>query len=181
MALIISRRWTLAVWIAGLTFLLPSVGEAQVYVGAAFGVGGANVPFGNDVGGIRGTLRLFGGYEFNRYFAAEAMTLDLGTTRSQPKATSSTIGAFGVAAVGTLPVQRWRFTGRLGALSMDGRTAWTTIKRTGQIIVGAAVSFNVVGRLNFGLETAVSHVEFPPPAPDTARVRWTGAAASYRF
>jgi len=176
-----SRHLMIAVSIAGLTFCHPTPGDAQVYAGAAFGVGGANVPFASDVGGFRGTLRLYGGYGFNRFVAAEALTLDLGTTRSQPRATSSTIGAFGVAGVGTLPVQRWQFTGRAGVLSMDGRNSATSIKRSAQPMAGLAIGFRVVRRLAVGLETAVSRVKFPPPAVDSARVRWTAAVASYRF
>jgi hypothetical protein len=175
-----SRRWTVAVLLAGLTLLLPSTSAGQVYFGAAFGGGGANVPFGSDVGGIRGTLRLFGGYEFNRFLAAEAMTLDLGTPGSRPQDTS-TIGAFGVAAVGTLPLQRWRFSGRVGVMSVDGRTSETSVKRSGQTMTAVAISFNVVRGLTLGLETAASRVEFPPPAITSARVKWTAAAAAYRF
>ena len=176
-----SRHVMVAVWIAGLTFLFPAPGAAQVYAGAAFGVGGADVPFASDIGGFRGTLRLYGGYEFNRFFAAEAMTLDLGTTRNQPRAIASTIGAFGVAAVGTLPLQRWRFSGRVGVLSMDGRTSATSIKRSAEPMAGLAIGFRVVRRLAVGLETAASRVKFPSPAVDTARVSWTAAVASYRF
>src|SRR5262245_39256315 len=92
-------------FVIGLTLLLPAVSSAQIYAGATVGAGGAHVPFGSSVGGFRGELRLFGGYEFTSNIAAEVMTLDLGTPKNNP----STIGAFGVAAVGTLPVQRWRF------------------------------------------------------------------------
>jgi hypothetical protein len=176
-----SRRWTVAAWIAALTLLFPTVCAAQVYGGVAFGGGGASAPFGSNLGGIRGTLRLFGGYEFDRYIAAEAMTLDLGTIGNQSSATSSTIGAFGVAAVVTLPVQPWRVSGRFGVLSMDGRLSDSSFSRTGQPLAGVTIGFNVVRGLTVGLETAVSRAEFPAPVTGTSRVNWTAAVASYRF
>jgi hypothetical protein len=98
-----SMRGVVVLWVAGLTLCLPAVCRAQVYAGATFGAGGANVPIGNGASGYRGALRLYGGYQFNRLLGAEAMTLDLGTPGTRPECLESTIGAFGVAAVGTLP------------------------------------------------------------------------------
>ena len=168
--------------IAALTLLFPALCTAQVYVGATVGVGGAEVPFGSDLGGFRGALRLFGGYEFGRYIAAEVMTLDLGVPTNQyGGSATSTIGAFGVAVVGTLPVQRWRFSARVGALSMDGRVTDTAVTRSAQAMFGLGVGFNVIQRLTLGLETAVSRAEFGPPIDDTTRVTWTAITTSYRF
>jgi hypothetical protein len=120
--------------VLGVTLGFPAVCSAQIYVGAAVGAGGANVPFGSYGGGLRGMLRLFGGYALTRHIAAEAMTFDLGTPGNRP-ADESTIGAFAVAALGTLPVQRWRFSGRLGVMSMDGR-AFGKTTRTAQGMFG---------------------------------------------
>jgi len=168
--------------IAGLTLLFPAVSLAQVYAGATVGAGGANVPFASTVGGFRGELRLFGGYELNRYLAAEVMTLDLGTpTNVYGAGAQSTIGAFGVAIVGTVPVQRWRFSARLGALSMDGRITDTQVTRKAQAMLGLGVGFTVMPRLTIGLESAVSHVEFGSPIDDRVRVNWTAFTTSYRF
>jgi hypothetical protein len=105
------------------------------------------------------------------------MTLDLGTPRNRPE---TTIGAFGVAAVGMLPVHRWRFSGRLGVLSMDGRAEGATT-RTAQGMLGLGVGFTMVRGLIIGLETAVSRVEFGAPIDDTTRVNWTALAVTYRF
>jgi hypothetical protein len=168
--------------IAGLTLLFPAVSLAQVYAGATVGAGGANVPFASTVGGFRGELRLFGGYELSRYLAAEVMTLDLGTpTNAYGAGAQSTIGAFGVAIVGTVPVQRWRFSARLGALSMDGRITDTQVTRKAQAMLGLGVGFTVMPRLTIGLESAVSHVEFGSPIDDRVRVNWTAFTTSYRF
>jgi hypothetical protein len=168
--------------IAGLTLLFPAVSLAQVYAGATVGAGGANVPFASTVGGFRGELRLFGGYELSRYLAAEVMTLDLGTpTNAYGAGAQSTIGAFGVAVVGTVPVQRWRFSARLGALSMDGRITDTQVTRKAQAMLGLGVGFTVMPRLTIGLESAVSHVEFGSPIDDRVRVNWTAFTTSYRF
>ena len=166
--------------ISGLALLLPAVCSGQIYGGASIGAGGANASVGSYASGYRGALRLYGGYEFNRHLAAEVMTLDLGTPGNKAQTGNhNTIGAFGVAAVGTFPVQRWRFSGRLGALSMDGRADDTT--RTGQGMFGLGVGFNLTRGLIIGLETAVSRVEFGAPVNDTASVNWTAFAASYRF
>jgi hypothetical protein len=168
-------------FIAWLT-LFPVVCSAQVYAGATVGAGGASVPFGSTFGGFRGALRLFGGYEFGRHLAAEVMTLDLGTpTNPGGAGAESTIGAIGVAVVGTLPVQRWRFSARVGALSMDGRVTDTAVTRTPQGMFGIEIGFNVMRRLTIGLETAVSHVEFGPPIDDRHRVNWTAFTTTYRF
>ena|SRR6185295_13491650 len=92
----------------------------------------------------------------------------------------STIGAFGVAAAGTIPAQRWRFSGRLGVLSMDGRISDTEVTRSAQGLFGLGVGFNVTQKLMLGLESAVSRVEFGPPVNDTARVNWTAFTTTYR-
>jgi hypothetical protein len=107
------KRGVVLLWTAGLTLVLPAVCSAQVYAGATVGLGGAREPIGSYAAGYRGTLRLYGGYELNSHLAGEVMTLDLGTPRNRPE---TTIGAFGVAAVGMLPVHRWRFSRRLGVL-----------------------------------------------------------------
>jgi Outer membrane protein beta-barrel domain len=168
--------------IAAVMLLVPAVCSAQLYAGATVGAGGANVPFGSLVSGFRGELRLFGGYEVSRYLAAEVMTLDLGTpTNLHGMGAQSTIGAFGVAIVGTLPVQRWRFSARLGALSMDGRVTETQVTRKAQAMLGVGVGFAVMPRLTIGLESAVSHVEFGSPIDDRVRVNWTAFTTSYRF
>ena len=177
-----SIRLGVVLWIAGLTLVLPAVCSAQVYAGVTIGAGGAQVPIGSYASGYRGALRLHGGYEFNRQIAAEVMTLDLGTPRKKLEASAtSTIGAFGVAAVGTLPVQRWRLSGRLGVLSMDGRANGTATKRSAKGMLGLGVGFNVTRWLTIGLESAVSRVEFGAPINDTVRVNWTALAATYRF
>jgi len=168
--------------IAWLTLFLPVVCHAQVYAGATVGAGGANVPFGSTIGGFRGALRLFGGYEFGRHLAAEVMTLDLGKpTTLGGVGAESTIGAFGIAVVGTLPVERWRFSARVGALSMDGRVTDTAVTRTPQGMFGIEIGFDVMRRLTIGLETAVSHVEFGPPIDDRHKVSWTAFTTTYRF
>jgi len=171
------KRGVVLLWIAGLTLVLPAVCSAQVYAGATVGLGGAREPIGSYAAGYRGTLRLYGGYELNSHLAGEVMTLDLGTPRNRPE---TTIGAFGVAAVGMLPVHRWRFSGRLGVLSMDGRAEGATT-RTAQGMLGLGVGFTMVRGLIIGLETAVSRVEFGAPIDDTTRVNWTALAATYRF
>jgi hypothetical protein len=168
--------------VAGLMLCLPALCAGQIYAGATVGAGGAQVPVGSITGGFRGALRLYGGYEFGPHVAAEVMTLDLGTPTNAGGANAvSTIGAFGVAAVGTIPVQRWRFSGRLGVLSMDGRISKTEVTRSPQGMFALGVGFDVTRKLILGLESAVSHVQFGPPINDTARVNWTAFTTTYRF
>jgi hypothetical protein len=166
-------------WFVGLTLGVPAVCGAQAYGGATVGVGGAHVPFGSYGGGFRGLLRLFGGYGFTRNIAAEAMTFDLGIPGNRP-GNDSTIGAFAVAGVGTLPVRRWRFTGHLGVMSMDGRALGVTT-RTAQGMVGVGAGFDVLRKLTIGFETARSRVKFGAPIDDTVPVKWAGVVAAYRF
>jgi hypothetical protein len=69
-------------FVAWLTLFFPVVCDAQVYAGATVGAGGASVPFGSTVGGFRGALRLFGGYEFGRHNFMRRLTLGLETAVS---------------------------------------------------------------------------------------------------
>lgn len=101
--------------VLAVSLALPAVACAQWYAGLAVGAGGAEVAAGSYAAGVRGMLRLYGGYEFTPNVGVEAMTFDLGSP-DKPSGSESTIGAFGVAAVGTLPVERWRFTGRVGVM-----------------------------------------------------------------
>ena len=133
-------------WIVGLTLALPAICSAQIYAGASVGAGGANLSIGSYGSGFRGMARFFGGYAFTPHVAAEAMTFDLGTPSNRP-GDDSTIGAFAVAAVGTLPVQRWRFSGRLGVMSMDGRASGNTT-RSAQGMLGLGVGFAVIPKLS---------------------------------
>jgi len=166
-------------WFVGLILCAPAVCSAQVYGGATVGVGGAHVPLGSQGGGFRGLLRLFGGYRFTKHVAAEAMTFDLGKPGDRP-ADDTTIGAFAVAGVGTLPVRRWRFTGHLGVMSMDGRALGKTT-RAAQGMVAVGAGFDVVRKLTIGLEVGRSRVQFGAPINRTAAVKWAGAVAAYRF
>ena len=172
-------RLTITTCIVALSVGLPAVCSAQVYAGVAVGTGGAKLPIGSYGSGFRGMARLFGGYAFTPHIAAEAMTFDLGTPGNRP-GDESTIGAFAVAAVGTLPVQRWRFSGRLGVMSMDGR-AYGQTTRSAQGMLGFGVGFAVMPKLTIGLETAGSRVGFGAPIDDTALVSWTALAVAYRF
>ena len=158
----------------------PAVCGAQIYAGAAVGVGAAKVPIGSSYGGgLRGLLRLFGGYAFTRHLAAEAMTFDLGTPGNRP-GDDSTIGAFAVAARGTLPVKRLAFNGRVGVMSMDAR-AFGNTTRSGQAMVSVGVDVAVARKLAVGLETSSSRARFGPTLDRTVRVIWTGLSVTYRF
>ena len=163
-----------------LTLGRPAVCGAQIYAGAAVGAGAAKVPVGSSYGGgLRGLLRLFGGYAFTRHLAAEAMTFDLGTPGNRP-GDDSTIGAFAVAARGTLAVKRVALSGRLGVMSMDAR-AFDRTTRSGQAMVSVGVDVAVARKLAVGLETAGSRAKFGPPLDRTVPVIWTGLAMTYRF
>jgi hypothetical protein len=160
---------------------LPALACAQVYAGFAVGAGGAKVPAGSYAAGVRGMLRLYAGYEFTPNLAVEAMTFDLGSPGGKANGSKSTIGAFGVAAVGTWPVDLWRFTGRLGVMFMEGRADIADTKKTTQPMLALGAGYDVLPKLTLGLEAGVSRVEFGPPLNEKANVSWTGFAATYRF
>jgi OOP family OmpA-OmpF porin len=70
--------------------------------------------------------KLFGGYQFNRYFAVEGGYVDLGqasvsgTSGGNPAAATFDSKAWQMAAVGSLPVSpRFAFTGKLGVARSD--------------------------------------------------------------
>jgi hypothetical protein len=171
---------TLASTILAACLALPAVARAQWYAGLAVGAGGARVAAGSYAAGVRGMLRLYAGYEFTPNLGVEAMTFDLGSP-DKPSGSESTIGAFGVAAVGTMPVQRWRFTGRAGVMWMDGRADIAETKHTTQPMLALGAGYDVIPRLTIGLEVGVSRVEFGSPLDEKANVNWTGLAATYGF
>jgi hypothetical protein len=110
------------------------------------------------------------------------MTIDLGAPSNKPPgAIASTIGAFGVAVVGVVPVQRWQFSGRAGVVSMDGRRDDVPTKRSAQGMVALGAAFKAFRKLSVGLETAVSRVRFSRPADGDTGVTWTGVSATYFF
>jgi hypothetical protein len=161
--------------------VLPSVAFAQVYAGFAAGAGGAKVPAGSYAAGVRSMLRIYAGYEFTPNVAVEAMTFDLGSQSGKADGSKSTIGAFGVAAVGTLPVKPWRFTGRLGVMFMEGRADIADTRKTTQPMLALGAGYDLTPELTIGLEIGASRVEFASPLSETARVSWTALAATFRF
>jgi Outer membrane protein beta-barrel domain len=160
---------------------LPAVARAQVYAGLAVGAGSAKVPAGSYAAGVRGMLRLYAGYEFTPHVAIEAMTFDLGSPGDKAAGSQSTIGAFGVAAVGTLPVERWRFTGRVGVMFMEGRADIAETRKTTQAMLALGAGYDVIPKLTLGLEIGASRVEFASPLDEKAGVGWVGLTATYRF
>jgi hypothetical protein len=160
---------------------LPGLACAQWYAGLAAGAGGAKVAAGSYAAGVRGMLRLYGGYEFTPHVAVEAMTFDLGSPRGKDAGSKSTIGAFGVAAVGTWRVERWRFTGRLGVMAMEGRADVADTRKTTQPMIALGAGYDVLPELTIGVEAGASRVEFNPPLNEKASVNWTGVTGTYRF
>jgi len=176
--ILISERTLRAALAVVVGLAAPAVACGQVYAGAAVGAGGAKVPAGSYAAGIRGMLRLYAGYEFTPNVAIEAMTFDLGSPNGKPV---STIGAFGIAAVGTLPVERWRFTGRVGVMFMEGRADIAETRKTTQPMLALGAGYDVIPKLTLGLEVGVSRVEFGSPLDEKAGVTWVGLNATYRF
>src|SRR5215467_7150971 len=134
-----SRHWRLVQRFLGIALLAtPAVARAQAYyVGVALGVGGADVPINSGASGFRGAFQLRGGYEVNRYFAIEAMAVALGEPDDKPSGSpKTTINGIGAVAVGTLPAGSWRFSGRLGLMSMEGKAEGTSTEHSAQPIVG---------------------------------------------
>lgn len=167
--------------ILAVSLALPAVVRAQWYAGLAAGAGGAKVPAGSYAAGVRGMLRLYAGYEFTPNVAVEAMTFDLGSPSGKASGSQSTIGAFGVAAVGTWLVDRWRFTGRLGVMFMEGRADIAETKKTTQPMLALGVGYDVIPKLTLGAEVGFSRVEFAAPLDEKANVNWIALAATYRF
>jgi Outer membrane protein beta-barrel domain len=177
------RHRSLVQRLLGITLLAtPAVAHAQTYVGVALGIGGADVPIGSYASGFRGAFQLRGGYEVNEYFAMEAMTINLGEPDDKPAGSlKSTINGVGAVAVGTLHAERWRFSGRLGLMSMEGKAIGASTERSAQPIVGLAVGYDLHPKITLGLEKNVSKVKFGTPISDTVSVNWTAVSVLYRF
>jgi hypothetical protein len=160
----------------------PAAARAQAYIGVALGIGGADVPIGSYASGFRGALQLRGGYEVNQYFAMEAMTINLGEPDDKPAGSpKTTINGIGAVAVGTLRAERWRFSGRLGVMSMEGKAEGASTERSAQPLIGLAVGFDLRPDITLGLEKNVSKVKFGAPISDTVSVNWTAVSVLYRF
>jgi outer membrane protein with beta-barrel domain len=161
----------------------------QGYVGGAFGVGGAEVEIGSFASGYRGGTRLFGGYAFNRHFAVEGMFLNLDEPDEKPANASSTISGIGVAAVGTVQAGHWRFSGRLGLMSMEGKAhgsigsgpVQSSSQQSWQGLVGIAAGYDLMPNLTLGLEINATSVKFGAPVNDKANVSLTAVVLEYRF
>jgi hypothetical protein len=139
------------------------------------------VAAGSYAAGVRGMLRLYGGYEFTSRVAVEAMTFDLGSPRGKDAGSKSTIGAFGVAAVGTWSLERWRCTGRVGLMFIEGRADVADTRKTTQPMIAIGAGYDVMPKLTIGVEAGASRVEFGPPLNEKASVNWTGVTGMYRF
>lgn len=163
--------------VLGLGVAAPSY--AQWYVGAS--VGRSHITFDNaaladqflDLGftsattisSTRGTgYRAFGGYQLQKYVAAEVAYIDAGRFQSHSEVTpagvltgSTKIDGVEVAAVGTLPIgDRFSIFGRVGAFAADTRTSYmgqgsvSTVtggdiqeRRQTRLSYGAGASYNI--------------------------------------
>jgi outer membrane protein with beta-barrel domain len=162
---------------------------AQGYIGGALGVGGADVEIGSFASGYRGGTRLFGGYAFDRHFAVEGLLLNLDEPDNKPANASSTVSGIGVAAVGTVQTGHWRFSGRLGLMSMEGKAhgsigggpVQSSSQESWQGLLGIAAGYDLTPNLTLGLETNATSVKFGAPVNDKVNVSFTGVVLEYRF
>lgn len=125
------RSWLAILGIAAVTIALPASAQSQWYAGGGLG----QSKFKGDLG-CDGTapfscsdtdtaFKIFGGYQINRNFAAEATYQDFGKTKLSGFGTSAEIKshAFDVSALGMLPfANQFAAYGRLGVYfaSSDG-------------------------------------------------------------
>jgi hypothetical protein len=177
-----------ALLVLGLTAITHTA-FAQGYVGGALGVGGADVEIGSFASGYRGGVRLYGGYAFNPHFAVEGMLLSLDEPDDKPAGASSTISGVGAAAVGMLQAGNWRFSGRLGLMSMEGEAqgsigagpVQSSSQTSWQGLLGIAVGYDLTANFTLGLEISATSVEFGAPVNEKVDVSLTGVALEYRF
>ncbi|HSS66877.1 MAG TPA: outer membrane beta-barrel protein, partial [Gammaproteobacteria bacterium] len=102
--------------------------EAGFYVGA--GGGFTTVDLCDDLRAIGATscddsdvgFKVFGGFKFNQYFAAEAGYADLGeVSASAPGVTATAeVDGFQVAAVGSYPIEQVSLLAKVGIYAWDG-------------------------------------------------------------
>jgi OOP family OmpA-OmpF porin len=125
--------------ISAMAFAIPAFAQdARFYVGGSFGEAEAN-GFCDDIRTLvigLGTVascdekdsawKFFGGYQFNRNFAIEASYFDYGSVSTNgqllglPVNVSGDISAFGIAAVGILPLgNNFSLFGKLGLLRTE--------------------------------------------------------------
>lgn len=189
--------------ILGLTSALAFAGpafaqEARFYVGGSFGQAEAE-GICDDIGTLAtgiGTVsscdekdsawKFFGGYQFNRNFALEASYFDYGSVSASgqtfgvPFSISGDATAFGVAAVGILPLgNQFSLFGKLGLLSTEVDVAATGVggafaesdSETG-LHMGVGVMFDI-GR-NFSIRAEWER-------NDEAEIDMMSLGAQFRF
>jgi len=78
-------------------------------------------------------------------------------------------------------VDRWRFTGRVGVMFMEGRADIAETRKTTQPMLALGAGYDVFPKFTLGAEIGASRVEFGSPLDEKAGVTWVGLNATYRF
>jgi len=116
------KTTTIAILVTLTVFTTPAVAAEEHGWHAGVGIGSTRVDFNRGFEGDDVSYSVFGGYRFNRYFAAELAYLDGGKAhgpRVQTRATVHTTGAI-ASGIAELPLgDRFSVFGRLGAIAWE--------------------------------------------------------------
>jgi OmpA-OmpF porin, OOP family len=135
---------------------------AQGYVGLGFGnssVSGFDIATVSGGNTSKGSVKIFGGYQFTPNWGAELQYSTLGTRdiRSTTGATGSfTSSQFSIAATGTLPLNSsFSLIGKLGASGNRINTSGAIVTGSGNstgLLVGIGAAYNFTPALSARLE-----------------------------
>ncbi len=134
--------------------------EAGFYAGA--GGGFTTVDLCDDLRAVGATncddedvgFKIFGGFKFNQYVAAEVGYADLGEVTASALGISATaeVDGFQVAAVGSYPIEQFSLLGKVGIYAWDGEIS-TTVGNFDDD--GTDIMFGLGGAFRFTPEISV--------------------------
>jgi OOP family OmpA-OmpF porin len=184
--------------LAGAALAFPAAAQvslSSVYIGGGLGQSKAK----DGCSGFNGTcddsdtaFKIFGGYQFNRYIAAEIGYTDLGKTKASAGAQSLEVkaSAWELSAVGSYPVwDQLSILGRLGAYYGEGKLSSNFgaggNKKTTNLTLGLGVQYDFTK--NFGVRGEWQRYAKIKTRDDTTGIEGEsdvdvfGASILYRF
>lgn len=147
-----TRRIGLSSIAVAVALLAAPVVASAAETGGYLGLGGGSGKFKNFNNKSRSAYRVYGGYDFSRYFGAELGYIDFGRATNGPD--SARLNGVDLSAIGKIPLvnDRLDLFGRAGVVRSRSKTDIAGVSATDTrngAVYGAGVQYNFTD--NFGL------------------------------